>query len=112
MDVAAVRARYPRLQMLGGIDKTALAEGPAAIDREIARVAPVVRSGGYVPGVDHYVPPEVPWGHFAYYRQRLAEILQRGRRPAGDVFTDPWRSRAFCVIICAGRGGFPRQGGA
>lgn len=75
MDVAAVRARYPRLQMLGGIDKTALAEGPAAIDREIARVAPVVRSGGYVPGVDHYVPPEVPWGHFAYYRQRLAEIL-------------------------------------
>lgn len=75
MDVAAVRARYPRLQMLGGIDKNALVEGPVAIDREIARVAPVIRSGGYIPGVDHYVHPEVPWEHFVYYRQRLAAVL-------------------------------------
>jgi len=75
MDVAEVRARYPRLQMLGGIDKAALVEGPAAIDREVDRVAGVVRSGAYVPGVDHYVPPEVPWAHFAYYRERLAAIL-------------------------------------
>ncbi len=75
MDVAEVRAKYPRLQMLGGIDKGALVEGPAAIDRELARVAPVIRSGGYVPGVDHYVHPDVPWEHFAYYRRRLAETL-------------------------------------
>ena len=64
MDVAEVRARYPRLQMLGGIDKGALVAGPEAIDREIARVAPVIRTGGYVPGVDHYVHPDVPWEHF------------------------------------------------
>ncbi|MHB1294527.1 MAG: uroporphyrinogen decarboxylase family protein [Anaerolineae bacterium] len=75
MDVAEVRARYPRLQMLGGIDKTALVAGPAAIDAELARIAPVIRSGGYVPGVDHYVPPDVPWEHFLYYRRRLTEIL-------------------------------------
>jgi len=75
MDVAQVRARYPRLQMMGGIDKTALVEGPAAIDSELARVAPVIRSGGYVPGVDHYVPPDVPWQNFYYYRQQLARIL-------------------------------------
>ncbi len=75
MDVAEVRRRYPRLQMLGGIDKTALVEGPAAIDREVARVAGVVRSGGYVPGVDHYVPPDVPWEHFLHYRRRLSGIL-------------------------------------
>lgn len=75
MNVAEVRARYPRLQMLGGIDKNALVQGPAAIDAELARVAPVVRTGGYVPGVDHYVHPEVPWAHFKYYRERLVEIL-------------------------------------
>ena len=46
-----------------------------AIDREIARVAPVIRTGGYVPGVDHYVHPDVPWEHFLYYRRRLAEVL-------------------------------------
>lgn len=75
MDVAEVRARYPRLQMLGGVDKTALAEGPEAIDRELARIAPVIKSGGYVPACDHYVPPDVPWEHFEYYRRRLAAIL-------------------------------------
>lgn len=75
MDVAEVRARYPRLQMMGGIDKTAVAAGPAAIDAEIERIAPVIRSGGYVPGIDHYVPPDVPWEHFEYYRRRLVKVL-------------------------------------
>ena len=31
--------------------------------------------GGFIPGVDHYVPPDVPWEHFAYYRQQLTKIL-------------------------------------
>jgi hypothetical protein len=75
MDVVEVRAKHPRLQMLGGIDKAALVAGPDAIDAELARVAPVVRTGGYVPGVDHYVPPDVPWEHFQYYRRRITEIL-------------------------------------
>ncbi len=75
MDVSAVRAQHPRLQMMGGVDKAALAEGPAAIDAELARIAPVIRSGGYIPGCDHYVPPDVPWEHFAYYRRKLAALL-------------------------------------
>ncbi|MCE5257645.1 MAG: hypothetical protein LLG44_01115 [Chloroflexi bacterium] len=75
MNVAEVRACYPRLAMLGGIDKTALAEGKAAIDRELARVAPVIKSGGYIPACDHYVPPDVALQDFAYYRCRLAELL-------------------------------------
>jgi len=75
MDVAEVRAKYPTLQMLGGIDKTALALGPEAIDAELARVAPVVKTGGYIPGIDHYVQPDVPWEYFEYYRRRIVEIL-------------------------------------
>ncbi|MBN1399685.1 MAG: hypothetical protein JXA74_02545 [Anaerolineae bacterium] len=75
MDVAAVRQAYPRLQMLGGIDKTALERGPKAVDAELARIAPVIRSGGYVPGIDHYVHPGATWETFRYYRERLAELL-------------------------------------
>ncbi len=75
MNVAEVRARYSRLQMMGGIDKNALVEGREAIDRELARVAPVVKAGGYIPGCDHYVPPDVPWEHFLYYRRHLARML-------------------------------------
>jgi uroporphyrinogen decarboxylase len=75
MDVAAVRRAYPHLQMLGGIDKTALATGGAAIDRELERIVPVMCSGGYIPGCDHYVSPDVPWEHFVAYRRKLARLI-------------------------------------
>ncbi|MHB1354729.1 MAG: uroporphyrinogen decarboxylase family protein [Anaerolineae bacterium] len=75
MDVAEVRARYPHLQMMGGVDKTALALGTEAIDYELTRIAPVIKSGGYVPACDHYVPPDVSWENYVYYRQKLAAIL-------------------------------------
>lgn len=75
MDVAEVRTKYPGLQMLGGIDKGALVQGPQAIDLELERIGPLIKLGGYVPGIDHYVQPNVPWEHFAYYRRRLAELL-------------------------------------
>jgi hypothetical protein len=45
------------------------------VDAELARVAPVIRSGGYVPGIDHYVHPGASWDTFRYYRERLAELL-------------------------------------
>jgi len=61
--------------MMGGIDKTALAAGPDAIDAELARIAPVIGTGGYVPACDHYVPPDVSWESFCHYRRRLCELL-------------------------------------
>ena len=61
--------------MLGGIDKTALVQGDAAIEAELARIAPVIRSGGYVPALDHYAHPEISWAAFCAYRQQLAAIL-------------------------------------
>jgi uroporphyrinogen decarboxylase len=75
MDVAEVRAKYPRLQMMGGIDKNALVAGKEAIDRELERIAPVIKTGGYIPGIDHYVAPGVPWENFGYYRHQLEKIL-------------------------------------
>ena len=41
-DVNAWRDRYPALGMMGGIDKRAPAAGPAAIDRELARIRPAL----------------------------------------------------------------------
>jgi uroporphyrinogen decarboxylase len=76
MDVVEVRQAFPRLQMLGGIDKTALATGPAAIDAELeAKVPPMLRSRGYIPHADHAVGPDVSWANFKYYRQRLNEMI-------------------------------------
>ncbi len=74
-DVREYRARYPRLQILGGLDKRALAAGREAIDREVEKAAAMLAQGGFVPFADHLVPPDVPWENFVYYRRALAERL-------------------------------------
>ena len=34
----------------------------------------LILGGGYIPGCDHAIPPDVPWENFRHYRERLAEI--------------------------------------
>ena len=85
MDVAEVRQAFPRLQMLGGVDKRAVAEGPAAIDRELVKRLPgTVESGGYIPMLDHIAPPDIAWPDFVHYRKRLARMMETDAIPSGD----------------------------
>jgi uroporphyrinogen decarboxylase len=75
-DIVEVREQYPRLQILGGIDKKALARGRAAIDQELeAKVPFMFRAGGFVATVDHGVSADISWENFCYYRERLADML-------------------------------------
>lgn len=67
MDVAEVRRVYPRLQMIGGMERVALARGKEAIDRELARIAPVLAQGGYIPSVDHYFSADISWENLCYF---------------------------------------------
>jgi uroporphyrinogen decarboxylase len=77
MNVVEVRDAFPTLQIMGGIDKVQLASGREAIERELQAklVPPMLGHGGYVPMVDHAVPPDVSLADFSYYRQRLAELV-------------------------------------
>jgi Uroporphyrinogen decarboxylase (URO-D) len=76
MDVVAVRKAFPRLQIIGGLDKLQIVAGGAAIDAELAAKAPsMLKQGGYIPCLDHYVHPDVSWASFAYYRQRLCDMI-------------------------------------
>ncbi len=76
MDVLELRREYGRdLLMSGGIDKKALARDRRAIREEVMRKVPtLVESGGYIPAVDHSVPPDVPFANFRYYVRLLREI--------------------------------------
>ena len=74
-DVAEIRQTYPSLAMMGGIDKRALAIGPEAIDRELARVAPVIETGRYIPALDHLVPDDVSWDSYRYYAEALRRLV-------------------------------------
>jgi uroporphyrinogen decarboxylase len=76
MDVAEVRRQYGKdLAMMGGINKYALMKDKDAIDRELDRVAPVVQGGGYIPMLDHGVPPGIPFENYCYYMERKRELL-------------------------------------
>jgi uroporphyrinogen decarboxylase len=63
-----------RMAYRGGVDKRAMAKGGRVIEAELARLAPVVRDGGYIPSCDHGVPPDVSWPAFVDYARRLAKL--------------------------------------
>ena len=75
MDIVKVRQQYPDLQIMGGIPKSEIAKGKAAIDAALAPAAEVLKTGGYIPFGDHFIPPDVKWEDFLYYRQRLNELI-------------------------------------
>ena len=78
MDVNEVRRRYGReLRIWCGIDKRALVRGRDAIEAELARVEPLMKEGGYVAGLDHGVPPDVPFENYCYYMERQLEVAQQ-----------------------------------
>jgi uroporphyrinogen decarboxylase len=53
-----------------------IAEGRQAIDAELeAKVPFMLERGGYIPHVDHMVPPDVSWEHFKYYRKKLNQLI-------------------------------------
>ena len=78
MDVLTVRRKYGKeLRLWGGLDKRALAKGPAAIDAEIERLKPLIDEGGYIPHTDHTCPPDISFANYCYYLPRLQEFCRQ-----------------------------------
>lgn len=75
-DILEYRKKYGKnLLMSGGIDKKALVRGRTAIDEELEAKIPLALEGGYIPTVDHGIPPDVPYENFLYYWNRKKEML-------------------------------------
>jgi uroporphyrinogen-III decarboxylase len=76
MDVLEVRREWPReFAIWGGIDKRALALGREAIDAEVERVVPpMLAKRGYIPSIDHSVPPEVPFADWQYFLEKVRRL--------------------------------------
>ena len=78
MEPLELRKEYGRdLRLWGGIDKRALARGRDDIEHELLRKVPaLLEDGGYIPMLDHDVPPDVPYDNYLYYveiKRRIAE---------------------------------------
>lgn len=68
MDPVELRKKYGRdLCMVGGVDKRKIALGRKAIDEEMDHLAPLINQGGFIPTIDHAVPPETSLDDFKYY---------------------------------------------
>ena len=79
MDVSEVRSVYGRdLALMGGIDKRSLIRGGGEMKQQVDRVMPLVEEGGYIPELDHSVPPDVSWPNFCEYVEYLKLRLGRG----------------------------------
>ncbi|MCL2741146.1 MAG: hypothetical protein FWE70_03430 [Oscillospiraceae bacterium] len=78
-DVVRYRSEYGKeLLMIGGIDKKALLGDRKDVLGEILRVAPVVERGGYIPGIDHSVPPDVTFEMLTYYMKEMRSAFWAG----------------------------------
>lgn len=77
MDIVEVRKSFPKLQIIGGLDKRVLAQSKEDIDKELESKIPfMLKKGGYIPTGDHLIPPDVSLENFIYYRHRIEEIIE------------------------------------
>ena len=81
MDPVRLRRKFGKqLRLWGGVDKRELAKGPAAIDSHLRAMAPLVEEGGFIPTVDHTVPPDVSWDNVCHYMKRKRALLSGAER--------------------------------
>lgn len=75
-DIVAYREQFGKsMAFTGGIDKRAIAKGGTVMREELLRIIPpLLKEGGFIPGCDHGVPPDISWPDFMAYTRLLAEL--------------------------------------
>ena len=77
VDVNRIRQHYPAWLMVGGYDKTVMHKGEEAMRNEFERILPAMRSGRYIPAVDHQTPPDVSLENYRIYVSLLREYAAK-----------------------------------
>jgi uroporphyrinogen decarboxylase len=76
MDPIALRAKYGKaLRLWGAVDKRRIAAGFEAIDSHLRTMIPLIEEGGFIPTVDHTVPPDISLENFVYYMKQKTKLL-------------------------------------
>ena len=79
MEASALQERFGRDLLLGGnIAKEAVIAGPEAIDRELERLMPAIRRGGFIPALDDMGAPDMPFSHYRCLIEKLQAIRLDG----------------------------------
>ena len=73
VDIAALRAAYPDFLFIGAFAKMTMRRSVPAMREEFERLLPVMKSGGFIPSVDHQTPPDCPLERYRRYIELLEE---------------------------------------
>lgn len=81
VDLAKYRRKHPKYLFMGGFDKLCMNKGEEAMRTEFERLLPIMKQGGYIPGVDHQTPPEVSIDDYRLYLTLLREYCKLAVNP-------------------------------
>ncbi len=73
VDGMMLRQQFPRLRMIGHFNKLSMNQGEAAMRAEFERLRPLMKTGGFIPSVDHQTPPGVSLEQYHCYLRLLEE---------------------------------------
>ena len=73
VDVVALRELYPKFIFIGAFDKMTMRRGVDDMRAEFERLLPVMKTGGFIPSVDHQTPPDVDIDTYRLYVSILKE---------------------------------------
>jgi hypothetical protein len=76
VDGMKLRSQFPDLCMIGHYDKMVMANGPDALRTEFERLLPLMRTGRFIPSVDHQTPPHVSMDQYRQYLNLLHEYAR------------------------------------
>ena len=76
VDGMKLRRSFPSLLMVGHYDKMVMNRGEEAIRAEFERLLPLMKTGGFIPSVDHQTPPGVTLEQYRVYLRLLAEYVK------------------------------------
>jgi hypothetical protein len=78
VDVGSIRSEHPDWLMIGAYDKTVMKDGETAMRAEFERLLPTMKTGGFIPSVDHQTPPDVSLENYHCYLRLLEEYTSMG----------------------------------
>ncbi|MCL1794691.1 MAG: hypothetical protein FWG34_12585 [Oscillospiraceae bacterium] len=77
LDIKKVRQEYPKMGMMGGLDKHVLEFTRKDMDRELEKVPYMLERGYYIPSLDHGVTNAVSWNNYCYFYEKLKELIYK-----------------------------------
>ena len=78
VDGMVLREAHPDFVLIGHYDKMVMNRGEDAIRAEFERLLPLMRTGRFVPSVDHQTPPGVSLEDYRTYLRLLREYAELG----------------------------------